>query len=80
MPRSDFINSLKFRIENNFDDIYKEICTYNADALIHFAAMVNVDECEKNPSRCYKINVEGSEKVFKAAISLLSRLKTEQEI
>ena len=67
MPRNDHIKPLKFRIEDNFNNIFNEINSQNADVLIHLAGLVNIKECENNPSKCYKINVNGSEKVFKAA-------------
>ena len=67
MPRSDYIFPLKFRIEDSFNTICEEIKYHNADVLIHLAGIVNIEECENDPKKCYKINVEGSEKIFKAA-------------
>ncbi len=67
MPRSEYINPLQFRIEDDFNSIFNEINSQNADVMIHLAGLVNIEECENNPLRCYNINVEGSEKIFKAA-------------
>ena len=67
MPKKTWLKPLLFRIEDDFDKIYNEIKLHNAKTLIHLAAMVDLETCKKNPSECYKINVEGAEKVFLAA-------------
>ncbi len=39
---------------------------YKPDAVIHTAAMTNVDECEKNQKGCWKLNVEATQNIINA--------------
>jgi dTDP-4-dehydrorhamnose reductase len=44
----------------------KLVVKHHPDAIIHGAAMTNVDECELNPVECQAINVEGTRNVVLA--------------
>ena len=43
---------------------------FRPDAIIHTAAMTNVDDCELNPTACHLINVIATEYLFNAAINI----------
>lgn len=46
--------------------IFKKIGDFRPDVVIHLAAMTNVDECEKNPKKCFLVNAEGTRNVAEA--------------
>jgi len=49
------------------DDVESVVKTYRPTAIIHTAAMTNVDECEKNKKGCDKINVEAVKTLWNVA-------------
>ncbi len=49
----------------NFTLLERFFKHYRPTVVIHAAAMTNVDECERKPKECWKINVEGTENVAK---------------
>lgn len=49
------------------DDVNRVMNEYQPDAVIHTAAMTQVDACEEEKEKCDRINVEGTEKVFDAS-------------
>ncbi len=52
----------------NFDSIDKAIATYKPDAIIHFAASIQVGESVSNPILYYSNNVKNSINLFKAMV------------
>lgn len=42
------------------------VAEYRPDVIVHCAAMTNVDECERDPSRAYEVNVRATEYLAKA--------------
>lgn len=55
------------------EDVNKLIKKINPDAIIHAAALTNVDECEKNQKKARKINFEGTKYMAKAAEEINSK-------
>ena len=53
-------------ISNQYE-VNKVIMDYNPDAVIHTAAITNVDYCETNPDRCHEVNVTATAYLFEAA-------------
>ena len=49
------------------DEVNKVIMDYNPDAVIHTAAITNVDYCETNPDLCHEVNVTATSYLFEAA-------------
>lgn len=49
------------------EDVMRVVNAFNPDAIIHGAAMTQVDDCEKNPNLCNLMNVEATRYVAKAA-------------
>lgn len=41
----------------NAEDIRSTIASYTPDAIIHTAALTNVDYCEQHPEECHQVNV-----------------------
>jgi len=52
------------------DSTIRTIEQYKPDFIIHTAAYSNADECEGNPKKAYKINVEGTEHIAIAAAQI----------
>lgn len=50
----------------NKKKVFKKIGDFRPDVVIHLAAMTNVDECEKNPKKCFLVNTEGTRNVAEA--------------
>lgn len=46
---------------------------FNPDAIIHAAAMTQVDDCELNKSLCYSVNVGGTQHLLSAAEEISAR-------
>lgn len=46
--------------------VFKKIIEFRPEIVIHLAAMTNVDECEKNPKKCFLVNAEGTRNVAEA--------------
>lgn len=61
---NSFYSSLD--ISNQYE-VNKVIMDYNPDAVIHTAAITNVDYCETNPDLCYDVNVTATAYLFDAA-------------
>ena len=53
-------------ISNQYE-VNKVIMDYNPDAVIHTAAITNVDYCETNPDLCHEVNVTATAYLFEAA-------------
>ena len=49
------------------DEVNKVIMDYNPDAVIHTAAITNVDYCETNPELCHDVNVTATAYLFEAS-------------
>lgn len=49
------------------DEVRTAVADQNPDAVVHAAAMTDVDECERDPERARRINVEGTRRVAEAA-------------
>ena len=54
-------------ISNNYYNLKRIIEKHSVDYIIHAAAMKHVGLCEKNPTRAYEVNVEGSRNILRAA-------------
>ena len=52
---------------SNQDQVNKVIMDYHPDAVIHTAAITNVDYCETNPDLCHEVNVTATAYLFEAA-------------
>lgn len=52
----DIINAVTWIDVKKTEDIEKLLELHHIDAVIHLAAIRNVDVCEKNVSECYKVN------------------------
>ena len=52
---------------SNQDQVNKVIMDYHPDAVIHTAAITNVDYCETNPHLCHEVNVTATAYLFEAA-------------
>lgn len=46
----------------------------NPKIIIHAASLGNVDYCEKNPNEAYKVNVEGTKNIIKAAKQIKAKI------
>ncbi|MBK8564447.1 MAG: SDR family NAD(P)-dependent oxidoreductase [Saprospiraceae bacterium] len=51
----------------NLDSLQIACKYYDVDIIIHAAAMKHVDVCERNPSECLRVNIDGTLNVVKAA-------------
>lgn len=56
--------SLDISNQENVDEVFE---TYKPDAIIHGAAMTNVDQCETEKEECWKLNVTATEYLLAAA-------------
>lgn len=54
--------------------VFKKITEFRPDVVIHLAAMTNVDECEKNPKKCFLVNAEGTRNIAEACKKIGSLL------
>ena len=61
-----FGNPVKLDVTNK-ENVAAEVTKAAPDAVIHAAAMTDVDKCEQNKELAWKINVEGTLNVAKAA-------------
>lgn len=52
------------------DEVKKLVSDQKPTAIIHTAALTNVDYCETNPEECYRVNVVASQVLFEAAKSI----------
>ena len=52
------------------DEVMKLIKSQKPTAIIHTAALTNVDYCEMNPEECHQVNVEASQVLFEASKSI----------
>jgi dTDP-4-dehydrorhamnose reductase len=52
----------------NVNDIIME---FKPNAIIHTAAMTNVDECELNPEKCNTINVQGTQNLVSSCVAIV---------
>ena len=52
---------------SNQDQVNKVIMDYHPDAVIHTAAITNVDYCETNPDLCHEVNVTATAYLFEVA-------------
>lgn len=49
------------------DEVKKLVAGQRPTAIIHTAALTNVDYCESNPEECYQVNVVASQILYEAA-------------
>lgn len=73
------INYKSLDIENK-DNVAEVVSSFGPDAIIHTAAMTNVDTCEQNKEACWKANVTAVENLVRAAeenTSFLVHLSTD---
>jgi dTDP-4-dehydrorhamnose reductase len=63
---STFGNGVKFDL-NDFDSIQKSIENVIPDAIVHTAAMTNVDQCEEKPVEAFRINSLATKQIAKIA-------------
>ncbi len=54
--------------------VERSITEARPDAVIHCAALTNVDECERDPERAHQVNVLGTENVARACARVGARL------
>lgn len=57
----------------NVQEVESMFQSFHPDLIIHGAAMTQVDECEQKKSICFKVNVEGTEHLLKAAGEINAR-------
>ena len=60
-------NFTSIKIDITSTDSVKIIEKISPDAIIHAAALTDLEFCEKNPKMAYKVNVRGTENVLKVA-------------
>ncbi|WP_162562437.1 SDR family oxidoreductase [Salinigranum rubrum] len=53
---------------------FPRLLEYDPDALVHCAALTDVDECERNPGRAVRLNVDATEHVASLAAETGARL------
>ncbi len=70
---SSIENSILLDICNK-ENVFRWIETINPSIIYFPAAIANVDYCEQNPDKSYKINVQGVENIVEAAIYFESQL------
>lgn len=63
----DFKKHSLIKVDLTNEKQVKEIERINPDLIIHCAAFVNIDECEKNPENAYLQNVVATENIVKTA-------------
>lgn len=49
------------------EKVHDLIDDFSPDAIIHGAAMTQVDDCEQNKSLCYSVNIDGTRNLLEAA-------------
>ena len=59
--------SLDITDENSVHELIQQL---KPTHIIHTAALTNVDECELNPTKCQRINLDGTRFLFEAAKSI----------
>jgi dTDP-4-dehydrorhamnose reductase len=58
----------------NKDEVNKLVESFYPDAILHAAAITQVDDCETNKSLSYSVNVDGTRHLIDAAAEVSSRL------
>jgi dTDP-4-dehydrorhamnose reductase len=48
--------------------------TFHPDVVVHTAALGDVDACERQPNDAYRVNVQGTEAIAKAALEVSAKL------
>jgi dTDP-4-dehydrorhamnose reductase len=66
-------NSVQFDVTNE-KDVAEKITSLNPDAVVHAAALTNVDYCEDHPDEAWNINAKGTDNVAKACEKVGSKL------
>lgn len=51
----------------NSEDVHRIVADFQPNAILHTAALTNVDECEQNPERCELLNVTATKFVLAAS-------------
>ena len=67
MPKQPNMQIFSSRLEDDFEKIYTEFHEIKPYAYIHLAAMTNIQECEKNPTRAHQHNTLSPARFFNAA-------------
>lgn len=66
-------NSVSFDITDE-NDVMDKITSLNPDAVIHAAALTNVDYCEDHPEEAWNVNAKGTDNIAKACEKIDSKL------
>lgn len=66
-------NSVQFDVTDE-KDVAEKITSLNPDAVVHAAALTNVDYCEDHPDEAWNINAKGTDNVAKACEKVGSKL------
>ena len=66
-------NSVSFDITDE-NDVMDKITSLNPDAVIHAAALTNVDYCEDHPEEAWNVNAKGTDNIAKACEKTGSKL------
>ncbi|AEG17590.1 dTDP-4-dehydrorhamnose reductase [Methanobacterium paludis] len=66
-------NSVLFDITDE-NDVMNKITSLNPDAVIHAAALTNVDYCEDHPKEAWNVNAKGTDNIAKACEKTGSKL------
>lgn len=66
-------NSILFDLTDE-KDVYRKITSLNPDAVIHGAALTDVDYCEDHRSEAWDVNAQGTENIVKSCEKTESKL------
>ena len=50
------------------------MATFHPDVVVHTAALGDVDACERHPDEAYRVNVQGTEAIARAAVAVGAKL------
>lgn len=70
----DIIKNDYLKLDINSNKLKVEIEKIKPDMIIHTAAMINADGCEKDKEKCKKINIDGTENIVKICKELNIKL------
>lgn len=61
MGKTKLKNSKIVQINQDINDLSSKNIPKNVSCVIHLAALTDVKNCEKNPKKCFEVNVQGSQ-------------------
>ena len=67
LPESDLTYQYQSLDITDKEQVMEVISAHSPDAIIHTAAMTNVDQCESEQANCQKLNVEAVSHIIEAA-------------